>query len=483
MSPESTVDDRKPGEGETDDLITLLSSKIVGQPTALQAIIPSIQVHRSGLAPEGRPVGVFLLLGPTGTGKTRTAEAIADVLHGDPKQMLRIDCGEFQGDHEVAKLIGAPPGYVGHGESKPRLTQGSLAEVKSPTSDLSLVLFDEIEKAAPSMIQLLLGILDRAKLRLGDGNEVDFSSALILLTSNLGAREMLDEIRPGLGFDASQDQKPQELRDRLERIGVQAVRKYFSPEFLNRVDAVVTYRPLDVASIVAIFDQHVAELQDHVHSRLGDRSFDIEISPAARYFMIDKGTSLEYGARELKRVIHRNLTQPLAARVANGQIPPDSRVYVELNEEGLDLELRCEGGAEKPERKIKTILTVDDNGDLLRWMERALTREGFHVVAARSVEEAARRAAAAPPDVAVLDYMLPDGDGAALAADLRRDYPDMGVVMVSGTDLDEEDLVMCRRHHSRLLRKPFLADELIASIRSISTRAYRAAASGGVGPS
>jgi CheY-like chemotaxis protein len=479
MSPpdEPRIPDSEPAS-ETDDLIGLLSSRIVGQPTALQAIIPSIQLHRSGLAPEGRPVGVFLLLGPTGTGKTRTVEAIADVLHGDPHRLLRIDCGEFQADHEVAKLIGAPPGYVGHGDSKPRLTQGSLAEVTSPSSDLALVLLDEVEKAAPSLVQLLLGILDRAKLRLGDGNEVDFSDTLIFLTSNLGAREMLDEIRPGLGFDASQERDPRELRERLERIGVQAVRKYFSPEFLNRVDAVVTYRPLDVASIVAIFDQHVAELQEHVHSRLGARSFDIEIAPAARFFMIDRGTSLEYGARELKRVIHRNLTQPLAAQVANGQIPPGSKVLVELNEEGDALVLRCEGGVDVPEARTETVLTVDDNEDLLRWMERALTQAGFQVVAARSVEEAAGMAAVSRPDFAVLDYMLPDGDGASLAADLRRDHPHMGVVLVSGTDLDEEAVVMCRRHHARLLRKPFLAEELIATIRSLGTRVYRAASGG-----
>ena len=415
MSPpdEPEVPDPEPAS-ETDDLITLLSSRIVGQPTALQAIIPSIQLHRSGLAPEGRPVGVFLLLGPTGTGKTRTVEAIADVLHGDPRRLM----------------------------------------------------------------QLLLGVLDRAKLRLGDGSEVDFSSTLIFLTSNLGAREMLDEIRPGLGFDASQERDPRELRQRLERIGVQAVRRYFSPEFLNRVDAVVTYRPLDVASIVAIFDQHVAELQEHVHSRLGARSFDIEIAPPARFFMIDRGTSLEYGARELKRVIHRNLTQPLAAEVANGQIPPGSRVMVELSEEGDGLVLRCEGGVDIPEPRTETVLTVDDNEDLLRWMERALTQAGFQVVAAHSVQEAARRAAVTRPDVAVLDYMLPDGDGASLAADLRRDYPHMGVVLVSGTDLDEEGVVMCRRHHARLLRKPFLAEELIAAIRSLGTRVHRAASGG-----
>src|SRR5438067_799236 len=131
-------------------------------------IVPYVQMHRAGLAPEGRPVGVFLLLGPTGTGKTRTVEALAEVLHGSEKHMLRVDCGEFQMDHEVAKLIGAPPGYLGHRETQPMLTQQKLTSVTTDSSNLSLVLFDEIEEAAPSMTRLLLGVLDKGLLRLGD---------------------------------------------------------------------------------------------------------------------------------------------------------------------------------------------------------------------------------------------------------------------------------------------------------------------------
>ena len=268
---------------------------MVGQPSALEVIVPSVQLHRSGLAPADRPVGVFLFLGPTGTGKTRTVEALAEVLHGSPSKLLRIDCGEFQTDHEIAKLVGAPPGYVGHAQSEPRLTTGSLDEARSEDCDLALVLFDEIEKAAPALSQLLLGVLDRAELRLGDGGVVDFTKSLIFLTSNLGARAMMEEIRPALGFDAGAARDPAVLRSRLENIGLRAVRKHFSPEFMNRIDAVVMYRPLDTASIISILDHHIAELQQHVHTRLGSRSFRIEVAPAARYFMIDKGTSLEYG--------------------------------------------------------------------------------------------------------------------------------------------------------------------------------------------
>lgn len=458
---------RAPSPVVPTDLAALLSMRIVGQPTALEAIVPSLQLHLSGLAPDGRPVGVFLLLGPTGTGKTRTVEAVADVLHGDARKIVRIDCGEFQGDHEVAKLIGAPPGYVGHGDSRPRLTQASLTEATTPNCDLALVLFDEIEKAAPTMMQLLLGVLDRARLTLGDGSEVDFSRTLIFLTSNLGAREMIDALNPRMGFDRADAHDPAELRERLERIGMQSVRKFFSPEFINRIDRVVTYRPLDTASVVAILDQHVAELKQHVHSRLGHRSFDIEVEPAARFFIIEHGASLEYGARELKRVIHRHLMQPMAARVAQGAVPPGSVVHVDLNEDGDGLTLRVEAAPVQAVRGVRRVLLVDDSDDLLAWMTHALEREGFSVDTAGSVEQAARRMVAQEPDAIVVEYMLPDGDGALLAAELVRDFPQAGVVLMSGIDFDDEALVMCRRHGIRMLRKPFLTEELVTVLHSM----------------
>jgi ATP-dependent Clp protease ATP-binding subunit ClpA len=158
---------RKQPAGPLEDLSAVLSQKVVGQPAATQVIVPYIQMFQAGLAPEGRPVGVFLLLGPTGTGKTKTIEALADVLHGSEKNVLKVDCGEFQMEHEVAKLIGAPPGYLGHRETQPMLTQQKLNAVTSEKCSLSLVLFDEIEKAAPSMTRLLLGVLDKGVLRLG----------------------------------------------------------------------------------------------------------------------------------------------------------------------------------------------------------------------------------------------------------------------------------------------------------------------------
>src|SRR5260221_3579387 len=162
----------RPGRAEGPDLLRELSQKLVGQPHAMEQIVPYVEMHRARLAPDGRPVGVFLLLGPTGTGKTRTVEALAEVLHGNARQMLKVDCGEFQMEHEVAKLIGAPPGYLGHRETQPMLTQQKLSAVTSESSNLSLVLFDEIEKAAASMSRLRLAVLAKAVLRLAGNTRV-----------------------------------------------------------------------------------------------------------------------------------------------------------------------------------------------------------------------------------------------------------------------------------------------------------------------
>ena len=276
------------------DLVTLLSQKVVGQSTATKAIVPYVYMYQSGLAPEGRPAGVFLLLGPTGTGKTKTVEAIAELLHGSEKNVVKVDCGEFQMEHEMAKLIGAPPGYLGHRETVPMLTQQRLAEVTSPESDLALVLFDEIEKASDALWNLLLGILDKGILRLGDNSVVNFEKSLIFFTSNLGAREMLNEIDPAIGFQPSSPRPRADLRAKLEGIALGAVRKRFSPEFVNRIDAVVTYQPLGVESMETILDYDIKGLQRHVNSRLGESCFTIEVLPEIFFW---RGASVKNTAR------------------------------------------------------------------------------------------------------------------------------------------------------------------------------------------
>ena len=321
---------------ESNGLLARLSERVVGQPGAMAQIVPYVEMYQAGLAPEGRPAGVFLLLGPTGTGKTRTVEALAEVLHGNQKNVLRVDCGEFQMEHEVAKLIGAPPGYLGHRETQPMLTQNKLGGMASEGCGLSLVLFDEIEKAAPSMTRLLLGVLDKAVLRLGDNSQVNFERTLIFMTSNLGANAMRREMNPDFGFATLVPAERRGLAKKLAGIGAGAVRRKFSPEFVNRIDAMLTYQPLKQDALRKILDQQIEDLEKHIEKRLMDRAFELNVGKAARDFLLVRGTSDEFGARELKRTILRQLTQPLAALVANGEIEPGAVVRVDV----VDGELR-----------------------------------------------------------------------------------------------------------------------------------------------
>ena len=325
------------------DLAGILSGIVVGQPAAIANIIPHVEIYQAGLAAEGRPAGVFLLLGPTGTGKTRTVEAVAEALHGSAKKMVKVDCGEFQMEHEVAKLVGAPPGYLGHRETQPMFTQNKLNAMTSQNSDLSIVLFDEIEKAAPTMARLLLGILDKATLRLGDNSTVNFEKSLIFLTSNLGARAMGRELRPSFGFEALAPKCAERAASKLEAIGLNAVRRKFSPEFVNRLDAVITYKPLSEEALAQILDQQLEMLQEHINNRLGDRAFNIEIPARTRKFLLKTGTSDEYGARELKRTLQHHLIQPLSRFLAGGSILPGDIVRADLNNARTKIVLRNNG--------------------------------------------------------------------------------------------------------------------------------------------
>lgn len=313
----------------SDGLAARLNDLLVGQPEAIETIIPYIQMYQAGLSPEGRPIGVVLLLGPTGTGKTRTVEALSEVLHGSPKQMLKVDCGEFQMEHEVAKLIGAPPGYLGHRETQPMLTQAKINGVASDRSDISLVLFDEIEKAAPSMQRLLLGILDKAALRLGDNTTVNFERCIIFLTSNLGAKNIQRANKPDFGFEAMLPAGENTDSRKLHSIGMSAVRHKFSPEFVNRIDSVITYKPLDREACNLILDHIFEGFARLIHTRLGLRGFRLQCTVAGRTMLLDQGISVEYGARELKRTVQRNFIQPVAALVSQGQIPPGATVILD----------------------------------------------------------------------------------------------------------------------------------------------------------
>jgi ATP-dependent Clp protease ATP-binding subunit ClpA len=325
---------------DSDGLAARLAELLVGQPEAIETIVPYIQMHQAGLSPEGRPIGVVLLLGPTGTGKTRTVEALAEVLHGNTQNLLKVDCGEFQMEHEVAKLIGAPPGYLGHRETQPMLTQARVNGVASEECDISLVLFDEIEKAAPSMNRLLLGVLDKAMLRLGDNTTVNFERTLIFLTSNLGAKAIQRALRPDFGFEAMLPPPSQEGAERIQTIGMAAVRRKFSPEFVNRIDSVITYKPLDRKACELILNQTLAAFTRLINSRLGLRAFRLQCTAAARNLLLDIGISDEFGARELKRTVQRYFIQPVAALSAQSRVPPASTVILDAKDGDFAILLR-----------------------------------------------------------------------------------------------------------------------------------------------
>lgn len=461
---------------EPSDLVTLLAQKVVGQSAATKAIVPYVYMYQSGLAPEGRPAGVFLLLGPTGTGKTKTVEAIAELLHGDEKKILKIDCGEFQMEHETAKLVGAPPGYLGHRETTPLLTQQQLTEVTSHDCDLALVLFDEIEKAAHSITKLLLGILDKGILRLGDNTTVDFEKSLIFFTSNLGAREMMKEINPNIGFQSATRKSETDLTTRLESIALGAVRKRFSPEFVNRIDAVVTYNPLDAEAIEIILEHDLRALQDHVNLRLGDRYFSIEITQGAKQFLLSKGISREYGARELKRTIHRQLTQPLATMVARGEILPGAQVSVSVNDASESLSLVCSGGALPVARQTPTILIVDDNHDLLFFLAAELREEGWEILIAENGSQARLAFYQRRPDVVLLDYMLGEDDGLKLGLEFQTQAPLTHIILMTGGGFSDELQAVWKERDLPVLYKPFLAHDVVNLVRGRISKATAAVA-------
>jgi ATP-dependent Clp protease ATP-binding subunit ClpA/ActR/RegA family two-component response regulator len=463
------------------DMVRHLSARVIGQNEAFHQIVPFLEMHQAGLSPEGRPIGIFLLLGPTGTGKTRTVEVLAELLHGSYKSYLRVDCGEYQLDHEVARLVGAPPGYLGHRETKPVLSQEAVNSVTSPQCDISLVLFDEIEKAAPSLTKLLLGVLDKASLQMGDNTQVNFERSLIFLTSNLGAREMMREFRPGFGFDQRTQREEGELVTKLESIALAAVKKRFSPEFVNRIDCVVTYKPLSAEVIAKILDLQIEELREHVKAKLGPKKFGIEVDDEAKKFLLKTGTSVEYGARELKRTVYRHLTQPLATLVAQNRVPPGSRVAVTLDESGEKLSLSVPGVAiaEGLPSENPHVLIVDDNQDLLRFLGKVMEDSGWDISTAETAADAKNKAKARPVDVALLDYMLPDQNGLSLGIQLKERNPKTHVLIMTGTRVSVHEEEICRLKGFPLIQKPFLVEEILEPLR----RRLRSQVAGGPGAS
>ena len=323
-----------------EQLETTLRHLVVGQDEAIHQIVRAYQTHVAGLSAAGRPIGNFLFLGPTGSGKTRIVEATAESLLKDSRAVIKIDCAEFQHSHEIAKLIGSPPGYLGHRETHALLSQEALNQHHTEKVKLSFVLFDEIEKASDALWNLLLGILDKATLTLGDNRKVDFSAAMVFLTSNLGAAEMSSLVSPRLGFPAPSFNGPGcsgKLSDRISRTGIEAARRKFTPEFINRLDKIVVFKSLGNEELRRIVDIELEMVQQRIQTAAASKPFLVNVTDTAREFLLAEGTDFRYGARHLKRAIERLLVQPLSNLMASGQIHRGDRIRVSHEHGSADL--------------------------------------------------------------------------------------------------------------------------------------------------
>ncbi len=307
-----------------------LLKRVIGQEKPVQELSELLQICLSGLSIPDRPVGSLLFLGPTGSGKTRLVEAAAETLYGRSRSFLKIDCAEFQNSHEIAKLIGSPPGYVGHRETQPILTQDAIGTYQRDGVPVSIVLFDEIEKASDALWRLLLGILDKATLTTGDNRRVDFSRCIIIMTSNLGGREITKKVtRTGLGFAQGQRNcSPQEMEDSIYETALEAARHTFSPEFMNRIDRVLVFRPLRPEHLERILDIELNMVQQRLTNSPAHR-FVFHCTDAARQFLLKEGTDTQYGARPLKRTIERQLVFPFATLTASNQVSLGDLVNVD----------------------------------------------------------------------------------------------------------------------------------------------------------
>jgi len=322
-----------------------LRRKIVGQDEAVQAVVDLYQVFRAGLNSPGRPVGNLLFLGPTGAGKTRVVEATAEVLFGDPRAVIKVDCAEFQHSHEIAKLIGSPPGYLGHRETHPLITQEALAQYHTEKLKISFLLFDEIEKASDALWQLLLGILDKATLTLGDNRRVDLSQTMIFMTSNLGGGEITELMTGGMGFAPTvpADSKPR-LDEKVEKTAAEAAKRKFAPEFMNRIDKTIVFHPLRSEQLEQILEIELGMVQQRVLETAKGR-FLFRVLPAAREFLLKEGTDLKYGARHLKRAIERRLVYPIANLLSTDQVRLGDMISVDCrnSDDGLVFLKEAEG--------------------------------------------------------------------------------------------------------------------------------------------
>ena len=351
-----------------------LLSKVVGQDRAVQRIINMYQIYLAGMTTPGHPVGNLLFLGPTGSGKTRVVEASAEILFGSPRAFIKIDCAEFQHSHEIAKLIGSPPGYLGHRETPPLLTQEAIDQHQTDRVKMSFILFDEIEKANDALWQLLLGILDKATLTLGDNRKVDLSRCVIFMTSNLGAVEMAEMMQGGIGFTSAVKLDEAALADldrKLYRTALEVAKKKFSPEFMNRIDKVVVFRTLTPNHLRQILDIELNDVQNRIMASQTDRQFIFRCTAEAKEFLLAEGTDLKYGARHLKRAIERHLVFPLSNLIATAQIGLGDVIKIDLGVEGDKLVF-------SKDRVISGFSTAE-NTNIVDFSNRRVSRVGARI--------------------------------------------------------------------------------------------------------
>ena len=292
-----------------------LRERVVGQDAALSVVANAIRRSRAGLSDPKRPIGSFIFLGPTGVGKTETARALAEFLFDDEQAMVRIDMSEYMEKHAVARLIGAPPGYVGYDEG------GQLTEAihRRP---YAVILFDEIEKAHPDVFNVLLQVMDDGRLTDAKGRTVDFKNTVLIMTSNLGAAMLAGEtLKTEHDFDMA--------RESVMRV----LREHFRPEFLNRVDDIVIYRQLGNAQLSKILDMRLNE----VRKLLEDRAISLELTEAARQLILASGSDAAYGARPLKRALQRMVQDPLAIKILDGEVLHGAHVRIDVDRKSNQL--------------------------------------------------------------------------------------------------------------------------------------------------
>jgi ATP-dependent Clp protease ATP-binding subunit ClpA len=345
-----TLDPKRTGK-DASYLEYRLRQLIAGQDEAISQVVNMFQMYTTGLSSPGRPISSFLFLGPTGTGKTRLVEAAAECLLRRPSPIIKIDCAEFQHSHEIAKLIGSPPGYLGHRETHPLLSQEMLNQYWTDEVKLSFVLFDEIEKASDALWNLLLGILDKGILTLGDNRKVDFSRAMIFMTSNLGAAEMSQIGNPKMGFarsfsvDSLSGEEAERRQSKQNKTGIEAARKKFTPEFMNRLDKIVVFKGLSDKDLRRILDIELAIFQQRLLAGTNARKFVFAVTDEAKNFLLEQGVDPRYGARHLKRSMERLLVQPLSNLLATDQVEDGDllRIDFDASERELTFTKEAEG--------------------------------------------------------------------------------------------------------------------------------------------